>query len=152
MSRKEKVTQNDVVLFCRGLSTMIDAGLPMIQCLEILHSQQENAAFRKVLQDIKASVEGGMTLTQALAKYPKQFDDHFVNMIAAGEAGGILETILRRLSFTMEKAARFKREIKGAMVLPVIFFGIAAVVTGAILASVIPVLRPRKLITQRFSC
>ncbi len=134
-----KVTQADIILFCRQFSTMIDAGLPIIQCLEILYTQQENATFKKTLQEVRSSVEGGLTFAQALEKFPTQFDNLFVNMIAAGETGGILDTILRRLSFSLEKAAKLESEIKGAMMLPVITLGIAAVVTGVILIFVIPV-------------
>jgi type IV pilus assembly protein PilC len=104
-----KVTKKDVILFCRQFSTMIDAGLPIIQCMDILHAQQENATFKKMLKAIKEQVESGSTLADALKKYPKQFDDLFVNMIAAGEAGGILDTILRRLSAHMEKAAGLEK-------------------------------------------
>ena len=134
-----KVQQSDVILFCRQFSTMIDAGLPIIQCLDILYSQQENVTFKKMLKDIKDSVESGQTFAEALKKYPKQFDDLFVNMIAAGEAGGILDTILRRLSAYMEKAARLKAQIKGAMTYPLVTLVIAAVVVGVIMVFVIPV-------------
>ena len=134
-----KVVQADVILFCRQFSTMIDAGLPIIQCLEILHSQQENATFKKMLKEIKANVEGGQTFAETLSKYPKQFDDLFVNMIAAGEAGGILDTILRRLSIFMEKAAKLKAQIKGAMTYPIVTLIIAAIVVAVIMVFVIPV-------------
>ena len=134
-----KVTTNDVILFCRQFSTMIDAGLPIIQCLDILHSQEENPTFKKTLREIKESVEGGQTFAQALEKYPDQFDNLFVNMIAAGEAGGILDTILRRLSAYMEKNAKLVGQIKGAMTYPVVTICIAMVVTGIILVFVIPV-------------
>lgn len=134
-----KVQQSDIILFCRQFSTMIDAGLPIIQCLDILHSQQENATFKKMLKEIKANVEGGQTFAEALRKYPKQFDDLFVNMIAAGEAGGILDTILRRLSAYMEKAAKLKAQIKGAMTYPIVTLVIAAVVVAVIMVFVIPV-------------
>lgn len=134
-----KVQQSDIILFCRQFSTMIDAGLPIIQCLDILHSQQENATFKKMLKEIKANVEGGQTFAEALRKYPKQFDDLFVNMIAAGEAGGILDTILRRLSAYMEKAAKLKAQIKGAMTYPIVTLVIAAVVVSVIMVFVIPV-------------
>ena len=134
-----KVKQSDVILFCRQFSTMIDAGLPIIQCLDILYAQQENVTFKKMLKDIKESVESGQTFAEALKKYPKQFDDLFVNMIAAGEAGGILDTILRRLSAYMEKAARLKSQIKGAMTYPLVTLVIAAVVVGVIMVFVIPV-------------
>ncbi|MBC8434235.1 MAG: type II secretion system F family protein [Desulfobacterales bacterium] len=134
-----KVGQADIILFCRQFSTMIDAGLPIIQCLEILHSQQENATFKKTLKTIKADVEGGQTFAEALGKYPKQFDDLFVNMIAAGEAGGILDTILRRLSAYMEKAAKLKGQIKGALTYPIVTLVIAFVVVAVIMVFVIPV-------------
>ena len=134
-----KVGQADIILFCRQFSTMIDAGLPIIQCLEILHSQQENVTFKKMLKTIKADVEGGQTFAEALGKYPKQFDDLFVNMIQAGEAGGILDTILRRLSAYMEKAAKLKAQIKGAMTYPIVTLVIAAIVVGVIMVFVIPV-------------
>ena len=134
-----KVTQSDVILFCRQFSTMIDAGLPIIQCLDILHQQQENKTFKKIIKDIKDSVQGGQTFADSLKKYPKQFDDLFVNMIAAGEAGGILDTILQRLSAYMEKAARLKKQIKGAMTYPAITLAVAVIVVAVILVFVIPV-------------
>lgn len=134
-----KVTERDVILFCRQFSTMIDAGLPIIQCLEILYSQQENRTFKKMLRSIKDSVEGGETLAGALKKYPKTFDALFVNMVAAGEAGGILDTILKRLSSYMEKAAKLKAQVKGAMVYPTVVLCIAVLVLAVILIFVIPV-------------
>ncbi|MCD4787088.1 MAG: type II secretion system F family protein, partial [Desulfobacterales bacterium] len=136
-----KVKQADVIIFCRQFSTMIDAGLPIIQCLEILYSQQENKTFKNILKSIKESVEGGETLAEALKKYPKQFDNLFVNMIAAGEAGGILDTILRRLSHYMEKAAKLKSQVKGAMIYPLITIIIAIVVIAIIMVFVIPVFK-----------
>jgi len=134
-----KVTQDDVILFCRQFSTMIDAGLPIIQCLDILYTQQENKTFKKILKEIKGNVESGQTFAEALRKYPKQFDDLFVNMIAAGEAGGILDEILRRLSAYMEKAAKLKARIKGGMVYPLVTIVIAVVVVTVIMVFVIPV-------------
>jgi type IV pilus assembly protein PilC len=134
-----KVKERDIILFARQFSTMIDAGLPIIQCLDILYSQQANSTFKKMLKDIKESVEGGATLAEALKKFPKQFDDLFVNMIAAGEAGGILDAILRRLAAYMEKAARLKSQVKGAMTYPVVTLIIAVVVLAVILVFVIPV-------------
>jgi len=133
------VKEHDVILFARQFSTMIDAGLPIIQCLDILYSQQSNVTFRKMLKEIKESVEGGATLAEALKKFPKQFDDLFVNMIAAGEAGGILDAILRRLAAYMEKAARLKSQVKGAMTYPIVTLIIAIVVLAVILVFVIPV-------------
>ncbi len=134
-----RVTQADVILFCRQFSTMIDAGLPIIQCLDILHQQQENKTFKKTIKDIKESVEGGQTFAEALKKYPAQFDDLFVNMVAAGEAGGILDTILQRLSNYLEKAARLKKKIKGAMTYPAITLAVAVIVVAVIMVFVIPV-------------
>ena len=134
-----KVKEHDVILFARQFSTMIDAGLPIIQCLDILYSQQSNVTFRKMLKDIKESVEGGATLAEALKKFPNQFDDLFVNMIAAGETGGILDAILRRLAAYMEKAARLKSKVKGAMTYPIVTLIIAVLVLAVILVFVIPV-------------
>ena len=134
-----KVKMHDIILFARQFSTMIDAGLPIIQCLDILYSQQANATFKKMLKEIKESVESGATLAEALKKFPKQFDDLFVNMIAAGEAGGILDAILRRLAAYMEKAARLKSQVKGAMTYPIVTLLIAIGVLAVILVFVIPV-------------
>jgi type IV pilus assembly protein PilC len=133
------VKQKDIILFARQFSTMIDAGLPIIQCLDILHSQQENKTFKVMLKEIKESVESGATLADSLKKYPKHFDDLFINMIAAGEAGGILDTILRRLAAYMEKAAKLKAQVKGAMTYPVVTMVIAVIVVAVILVFVIPV-------------
>jgi len=134
-----KVTNEHIILFCRQFSTMIDAGLPIIQCLDILHSQQENPTFKKTLKKIKDSVEAGQTLAEALKKFPNQFDDLFVNMIAAGEAGGILDTILQRLSAYLEKNARLIKQVKGAMTYPAITMAVAVIVVGVIMVFVIPV-------------
>ena len=132
------VSENDIIVFSRQFSTMIDAGLPIIQCLDILHSQQENLTFKKIIRTIKSDVEGGQTFAEALKKHPKQFDDLFVNMVAAGEAGGILDVILRRLSAYMEKMAKLKRQVKGAMTYPIVTLVIAAVVVAIILVFVVP--------------
>jgi len=134
-----KVTPKDIIVFSKQFSTMIDAGLPIVQCLDILHSQQENVTFKKMLKEIKDSVESGATFAETLKKYPKEFDDLFVNMIAAGEAGGILDTILRRLSAYMEKAAKLKAQVKGAMTYPLITIAIAIIVVAVIMVFVIPV-------------
>ena len=134
-----RVKEHDVIIFARQFSTMIDAGLPIIQCLEILYAQQSNATFKKMLKEVKESVEGGATLAEALKKFPKQFDDLFVNMIAAGEAGGILDAILRRLAAYMEKAAKLKAQVKGAMTYPLVTLFIAVLVLAVILIFVIPV-------------
>ena len=134
-----KVKQADIIIFCRQFSTMIDAGLPIIQCLDILYSQNENKTFKNILKEIKGNVESGQTFAEALKKYPKQFDDLFVNMIAAGEAGGILDTILRRLSAYMEKAAKLKAKIKGGITYPIVTIIIAIIVIAIIMVFVIPV-------------
>lgn len=134
-----KVKEKDIILFARQFSTMIDAGLPIIQCLEILTTQQSNKTFKRMIKEIKEQVEGGATLAEALKRFPKHFDDLFVNMIAAGEAGGILDAILRRLAAYMEKAAKLKSQVKGAMTYPIVTLIIAAVVLGVILVFVIPV-------------
>ncbi len=133
------VKESDVIIFARQFSTMIDAGLPLLQCLEILHTQQENPTFKKHLKKIKESVESGETFADALKKFPKDFNELFVNMVAAGEAGGILDVILGRLSSYMEKMAKLKKQVKGAMTYPIITIIVAIIVVGIILVFVIPV-------------
>lgn len=132
------VPAKDLAIFTRQFSVMIDAGLPLVQCLEILGSQQENKTFAKVLQQTRMDVEGGASLADAMRKHPKAFDDLFTNMIAAGEAGGILDTILKRLSTYIEKAVKLKAQVKGAMVYPVAVIAIAGIVVSVILWKVIP--------------
>jgi type IV pilus assembly protein PilC len=133
------VKTTDIVIFTRLFATMIDAGLPIVQCLDILSAQAENKAFGKILQQIKQSVEGGLTLSDSLRKHPKVFDQLFINLVAAGEAGGILDTILQRLSTYMEKAMKLKRRVKGAMTYPVSVLGIAGIVVAILLTKVVPV-------------
>lgn len=134
-----KVKDKDVIIFARQFSTMIDAGLPLLQCLEILQSQQENPTFKKNLKTIKESVETGETFADSLKKFPKIFNELFINMVAAGEAGGILDIILRRLSAYMEKMAKLKSQVKGAMTYPIITIIVAIIVVAVILVFVIPV-------------
>lgn len=134
-----KVKESDIIIFARQFSTMIDAGLPLLQCLEILYSQQENPTFKKQLKHIKESVESGETFADALKKYPKTFNELFINMISAGEAGGILDVILQRLSAYAEKMAKLKKQVKGAMTYPAITLAVAVIVVGIILVFVIPV-------------
>lgn len=136
-----KVTTKDVVIFTRQFATMIDAGLPLVQCLEILASQQENRTFKRVLTQVKSSVEGGSTFAEALKDHPKIFDDLFVNLVHAGETGGILDTILRRLAVFLEKAEALKRKVKGAMVYPAVVITIAMAVVTVLLLFVIPVFK-----------
>ncbi|HAR33470.1 MAG TPA: pilus assembly protein PilC [Desulfobacter sp.] len=134
-----KVKESDIIIFARQFSTMIDAGLPLLQCLDILYSQQENPTFKKQLKHIKESVESGETFADALKKYPKTFNELFINMISAGEAGGILDVILQRLSAYAEKMAKLKKQVKGAMTYPAITLAVAVIVVGVILVFVIPV-------------
>jgi len=132
------VPAKDLAVFVRQFSVMIDAGLPLVQCLEILGTQQENKTFAKILQQTRMDVEGGSTLADAMRKHPKAFDELFVNMIAAGEAGGILDTILKRLATYIEKAVKLKSQVKGAMVYPIAVIAIAGIVITVILWKVIP--------------
>jgi type IV pilus assembly protein PilC len=136
-----KVTTKDVVIFTRQFATMIDAGLPLVQCLEILSSQQENPTFKRILSDVKAKVEGGSTFADALRNHPAQFDELFVNLVHAGETGGILDTILRKLATFLEKNEALKRKIKGAMVYPAVVLAIAVGVIVLLLVFVIPVFK-----------
>jgi len=133
-----KVTTKELVIFTRQFATMIDSGLPLVQCLEILSSQQESKTFKEILYKVKESVESGSTFADALAKHPKAFDQLFVNLVAAGEVGGILDTILQRLAAYIEKAQKLKKQIKGAMVYPLTIMSIAVIVVGVILIFVIP--------------
>lgn len=134
----KKIDEKDLVIFTRQFSTMIDSGLPLVQCLEILASQQENKAFQEILYKVKESVESGSTFADALGKHPRAFDQLFVNLVAAGEIGGILDTILTRLAAYIEKSMKLKKQIKGAMVYPITIMSIAVVVVGVILVFVIP--------------
>ena len=133
------VTHKDLLVFTRQLATMIDAGLPLVQCLEILSSQSENKAFAKVLSTVKANVESGATFSDALRRHPKVFDELYVNLVAAGEIGGILDTILSRLAAYIEKAVKLKRQVKGAMVYPISILCVAVIVIVVMLTKVIPV-------------
>ncbi len=138
---KGKVKEKDVVVFCRIFSTMINAGLPLIQCLDLLYQQEQNKTFRDIIKAVKEDVEGGASLTEALKKYPDVFDDLFVNLIAAGEAGGILDVILGRLSSYMEKAMKLKARVKGAMTYPAAVLVISVGVVTLLLLKVIPVFK-----------
>ncbi len=133
-----KVTTKDLVVFTRQFATMIDAGLPLVQCLDILGKQQENKSFKKMLIDVKESVESGSTFADALKKHPRAFDELYVNLVAAGEVGGILDTILNRLAAYIEKALKLKKQVKSAMTYPTTIIGIAFVVIAVILVFVIP--------------
>ena len=136
---KPKVTQKDLVIFTRQLSTMIDAGLPLIQGLDILAKQQINKTFRDVLTDIKTNVETGSTFADSLARHDKIFDSLFSKMVAAGELGGIMDVILNRLAMYMEKVMKLKKKVKSALTYPLVVLCIAVLVVAIILIFVIPV-------------
>jgi type IV pilus assembly protein PilC len=138
---KARIKEKNVVVFCRIFSTMINAGLPLIQCLDLLAQQEQNKAFSKIIRSVKEDIEGGTSLTVALKKYPDIFDDLFVNLIAAGEAGGILDVILERLSAYMEKAMKLKARVKGAMTYPISVLVISFSVVALLLLKVIPVFK-----------
>lgn len=132
------VKPEEIVIFTRQFSTMIDAGLPLVQCIQILERQAVNPIFKGMLRDIRQNVEGGTTFAEALKKHPKVFDDLYANMVAAGEAGGILDIILHRLAGYMEKSQKLKRQIKGAMFYPAAIVMVSIVITTFLLVFVIP--------------
>ena len=136
-----KVPSKILAIFTRQFSVMIDAGLPLVQCLEILANQQENKNFAKILLQVRQDVEAGSTLADAMRKHPKAFDDLYVNMVAAGEAGGILDTILQRLATYIEKAVKLSAQVRAAMIYPVAVICIAAIVVAVILLEGHPDLR-----------
>ena len=132
------ISQKEIAVFTRQFSVMIDAGLPLVQCLEILGSQQDNRVFQKILFEVRQDIESGATLADSLRKHPKAFDDLYCNMVAAGETGGILDTILQRLSQYIEKIVKLRSAVRSAMVYPVAVIAIAIGVVGIILWKVIP--------------
>jgi type IV pilus assembly protein PilC len=132
------VSAKELAVFTRQFSVMIDAGLPLVQCIEILGTQSENKVFQKVLLQVRQDVESGATLADAMRKHPKVFDDLYCNMIAAGEAGGILDTILQRLAVYIEKIVKLRRAVRSAMIYPIAVLAIAAIVVTIILWKVIP--------------
>jgi type IV pilus assembly protein PilC len=134
-----KVKVKDIAIFFRQFSVMIDAGLPLVQCLEILAANQENQTFQKTLNGVRSTVEGGATLANAMRQYPNVFDDLTTNMIEAGETGGILDLILQRLATYVEKAVRLKAAVKSALIYPVAVVGIATIIVGALLKWVVPI-------------
>jgi type IV pilus assembly protein PilC len=135
----EKVKAKELAVFTRQFSVMIDAGLPLVQCIEILSSQQENKAFARMLTGVRGTVEGGSSLANALRQHPKAFDDLYTNMVEAGESGGILDTILQRLSTYIEKAVKLKRSVQSAMIYPVAVVVIAVGVVILLLWKVVPI-------------
>lgn len=133
------VSSKQLAIFTRQFSVMLDAGLPLVQCLEILGEQEANRTFREIIAKVRSDVESGASLADAMAKHPKAFDNLYTNMIAAGEAGGILDVILQRLSTYIEKSVKLKSQVKSAMIYPVAVVGIAIFVVWIILWKVIPV-------------
>lgn len=136
---EKKIIPRDVVIFSRQFATMIDAGLPLVQCLEILIDQQEKPNFGKILAEVKGDVESGSTFAKALGKHPKVFDQLYVALVAAGEVGGILDTIMNRLSTHLEKAVKLKKKVKGALVYPAVVLSVAGIVVLVLMIWVIPV-------------
>jgi len=134
-----KVAVKDIAVFFRQFSVMIDAGLPLVQCLEILAANQESQAFQKTLTGVRTTVEGGATLANAMRQYPNVFDDLTTNMIEAGETGGILDIILQRLATYVEKAVRLRAAVKSALIYPVAVVSIAVLIVGALLKWVVPI-------------
>jgi len=134
-----KVNRKRIAIFTRQFSVMLDAGLPLVQCLEILGNQEENKTFRGIINDVRSDVEAGASIADAMRKHPKAFDNLFTNMVAAGEAGGILDIILQRLSTYIEKIVKLNSQVKSAMIYPVAVIVIAALVVFIILWKVIPV-------------
>jgi type IV pilus assembly protein PilC len=134
-----KVSTKDIAIFFRQFSVMIDAGLPLVQCLEILGANQENPSFQKTLTGVRTTVEGGSTLANAMRQYPKVFDDLTTNMIEAGETGGILDIILQRLAVYVEKAVRLRSAVKSALIYPVSVVSLAFLIVGALLKWVVPI-------------
>ncbi|MEM7050866.1 MAG: type II secretion system F family protein [Acidobacteriota bacterium] len=135
----QKVGTKRLAVFTRQFSVMLDAGLPLVQCLEILGEQEENKTFAEIIDKVRTDVESGASLADAMGKHPKAFDDLFVNMIAAGEAGGILDVILQRLATYIEKIVKLRNQVKSALIYPVAVILIAAFVVYIILWKVIPV-------------
>jgi type IV pilus assembly protein PilC len=134
-----RVKTKDIAIFFRQFSVMIDAGLPLVQCLEILAANQENLSFQKTLNGVRTTVEGGSTLANAMRQYPKVFDDLTTNMMEAGETGGILDIILQRLAAYVEKAVKLKSAVKSALIYPVAVVSMAIIIVGALLKWVVPI-------------
>jgi type IV pilus assembly protein PilC len=137
--RRKKITDRDVIIFTRQFANMYGAGIPIVQGLDILTKQTDNPVLRDTIIEVKNDVEGGSTLADALKKHPRAFDDLYMNLVAAGEAGGVLDTVLQRLAVYIEKAMKLKRKVKSAMVYPSVVMGVAALVVAIIMIFVIPV-------------
>ncbi len=135
---KQRITERDLIVFTRQFSTMVDAGLPIVQCLDILGKQMDNKTFGEVVMDVKTSIESGGDLSESLRKHPKVFDTLYSNLVEAGEAGGILDIILRKLAEYIEKAAALKKKVKSAMVYPAVIITVAVGVVTFLMIFVIP--------------
>jgi len=138
LSNKKPITERDIVIFTRQFSTMVDAGLPLVQCLEILGKQSDNPAFGEIIMKIKSDIESGSNLSDAMRKHPKVFNALYANLVEAGEAGGILDTILSRLANYIEKALALKKKVKSAMVYPAAIITVACTVVAFLMVFVIP--------------
>ncbi len=136
---QQKVKSRDLVVFTRQFATLIDAGVPLVQCLDILQQQEANKTLKRIINQIKADVESGKTFSEALKKHPNVFDNLYVNLVAAGEMGGMLDVTLNRLAAYIEKIERLKKKVRGAMTYPAVVVGIAVLVVAVILTYVIPV-------------
>src|SRR5207249_3632427 len=137
--KKQKITDKDLVVFTRQFATMINAGLPLVQCLEILATQSDNKTFGRLIAEVKMDVESGTTYADALKKHPKTFSSLYSNMVQAGEVGGALDITLQRLASQLEKAAKLKAQIKAAMVYPAAIVGVAIIVVSVLMVWVIPI-------------
>jgi len=138
LSNKKPITERDIVIFTRQFSTMVDAGLPLVQCLEILGKQADNPSFGEIIMKIKNDIESGSNLSDAMRKHPKVFNALYANLVEAGEAGGILDTILSRLANYIEKALALKKKVKSAMVYPSAIVSVACIVVAFLMVFVIP--------------
>ena len=136
---KPKVKAKDLMVFTRQFSTMIDAGLPLVQSLKVLADQQDNPTFKNMLRDINGAVQSGSTLSDAMRKHPKVFDELYCNLVAAGEAAGILDIILKRLAEYIEKSEKLKRKVKAALIYPAVVLFVALAVVAVLLVFVIPI-------------
>lgn len=137
-SKKQKITERDVVIFTRQFSTMVDAGLPLVQCLEILGKQSDNKTFGDIIMDVKNQIEQGSNLSDSMRRHPKVWDSLYCNLVEAGEAGGILDTILARLAAYIEKSLALKKKVKSAMVYPAAIVTVAFIVVAFLMIFVIP--------------
>jgi type IV pilus assembly protein PilC len=137
--KKQKITDKDIVVFTRQFATMFNAGIPIVQGLDIMSKQSENKALGAIITQIKADVETGITLSDAMKKHPRIFDDLYVNLVAAGETGGVLDAVLMRLAVYIEKTMKLKKKVKGAMIYPAIVIAVAALVIAIIMIFVIPI-------------